>query len=281
VTTAALSPAPNAAGWNKSDVTVNLAATDNQGGSGVKDIHFSLTGAQAGGGLVSGGVASVLIAAEGTTTLTYFARDNAGNAEAPKTLTVRIDKTPPTVTFGSPTPAANAAGWNNTDVSLPFTTADNLSGVATVTPSSPLVLTTEGTAVTGTITVTDRAGNTATFKSPAVKIDKTPPTVTCSVSPNSLWPPNHKMVPVKASVGVSDVLSGPAGFTLTAATSNEAFGADIQGFVVGTPATTGELRSERLGTGNGRVYTLTYKGMDVAGNAALCSTTVTVPHDQR
>ena len=38
---------------------------------------------------------------------------------------------------------------------------------------------------------------------------------------------------------------------------------------------------ERLGSGNGRVYTLSYQGMDAAGNAALCSTTVNVPHDQR
>ena len=37
------------------------------------------------------------ITAEGTTTLTYFATDNAGNAEAKKTLVVRIDRSAPTV----------------------------------------------------------------------------------------------------------------------------------------------------------------------------------------
>jgi len=40
-------------------------------------------------------------------------------------------------------------------------------------------LTAEGTAVTATITVVDNAGNSTAFKSPAVKIDKTPPTVAC------------------------------------------------------------------------------------------------------
>jgi len=103
-TTATPSPNPNASGWNNTNVAVTLNATDNPGGSGVKEIQFSLNGAQSGAGLVSGGVASVPIAAEGTTTLTYFARDNANNAEAPKTLPVQIDKTPPTVTFASPTP---------------------------------------------------------------------------------------------------------------------------------------------------------------------------------
>jgi hypothetical protein len=39
----------------------------------------------------------VKISAEGATTLTYFAVDNAGNQEAAKTLTVRIDQTPPTI----------------------------------------------------------------------------------------------------------------------------------------------------------------------------------------
>ena len=40
------------------------------------------------------------------------------------------------------------------------------------------MLSTEGSNVTGTVTVTDVAGNSATFTSPAFKIDKTPPTLT-------------------------------------------------------------------------------------------------------
>src|SRR5207249_1423606 len=92
---------------------------------------------------------------------------------------INIDKTPPTLSFGTATPVANANGWNNTNVSVSFTTADSLSGVDTTAPStSPLVLSTEGAAVTGTVTVTDKAGNTATFTSNAFKIDKTAPTVT-------------------------------------------------------------------------------------------------------
>ena len=182
-TTAVPSPKPNASGWNNTNVTVALNATDNLGGSGVKEIQFSLSGAHPEAGLVSGSVASVPITAEGTTTLTYFARDNAGNAEAPKTLPVRIDKTAPTVTFASPTPPPNAAGWNNGRVSIAFTTADSLSGVATTTSAGPLLLTTEGRGVTQTVTVTDVAGNSATFTAPAVNIDKSPPTVACLLVP--------------------------------------------------------------------------------------------------
>jgi len=178
-TVATLSPAPNAAGWNNRNVTVALTAQDEPGGSGIKEIHYAVRGAQVGGGTVTGASTSLTISAEGTTTVTYFAVDNAGNQETAKTAMVRIDMTPPTVTFGSPSPAPNAAGWNNTDVSIPFTTADTLSGVAGTSPPSPVALTAEGTAVTATITAVDEAGNAATFTSPAVKIDKTPPTVAC------------------------------------------------------------------------------------------------------
>jgi hypothetical protein len=42
VTTASASPGPNANGWNNTNVTVTLNATDNPGGSGVKQIQFAL-----------------------------------------------------------------------------------------------------------------------------------------------------------------------------------------------------------------------------------------------
>jgi hypothetical protein len=84
-------PWPNGIGWNGSDVTVTLTASDNAGGSGVRDISYALGGAQSGAGTVGGASATVAITADGITTLTYYARDNAGNQEAPKTLTIRID----------------------------------------------------------------------------------------------------------------------------------------------------------------------------------------------
>jgi endo-1,4-beta-xylanase len=72
---------------------------------------------------------------------------------------------------------------------------------------------------------------------------------------------------------------------LLSATSNEAdnglgdgdFPNDIQGFDVGSADTSGQLRAERSGRGNGRVYTLTYRGLDLAGNTHDCKAVVTVP----
>jgi len=111
--------------------------------------------------------------------------------------------------------------------------------------------------------------------------DTTPPSVACSASPAVLWPPDNKLVPISTTVTVTDAGSGPAGFTLVSVTSNEGdAGSESTGWAPGTPDTSGQLQAARLGSGNGRVYTLTYQGRDNAGNTANCSATVTVPHDQ-
>ena len=92
------------------------------------------------------------------------------------------------------------------------------------------------------------------------------------------------MIPIMATVNVTDALSGGNGFVLTSVTSSEPDSVnrkdkpgDIVGFAVGTASTAGQLRAERIVKGPGRLYTLTWEGKDAAGNAASCSTTVSVP----
>jgi hypothetical protein len=104
VTTATVSPPPNANGWNTSAVTVTLNATDLASGftgtfpGWVDQIEYGLTGAQAGQPqVVAGSAASFAVATEGVTTATYFATDAAGNEEAPHALAVRIDGGAPTI----------------------------------------------------------------------------------------------------------------------------------------------------------------------------------------
>jgi hypothetical protein len=55
---------------------------------------------------------------------------------------------------------------------------------------------------------------------------------------------------------------------------------DIQNWTIGTADVAGQLRAERSGKGDGRTYTLTYRGTDQAGNAATTSCTVSVPKSQ-
>ena len=72
--TAVASPAPNAAGWNNTNVAINLNSTDSEpGGTGVKQIQWLLAGAQMGSSTVPGSTTSVTVSTEGITTLTYSA----------------------------------------------------------------------------------------------------------------------------------------------------------------------------------------------------------------
>jgi 6-phosphogluconolactonase len=146
------SPDSNSDGWNNSDVTVNLSATDNPGGSGVELIQFALAGAQnTGWRSVTGNMALLTISAEGTTVLSYFATDRAGIQEAVKTLTIRIDKTPPVIS-GFPAPGCTIWPPNHKLVQVATVTAiDALSRLA---PGSFTVIGTSNDPSNGQIAIT-------------------------------------------------------------------------------------------------------------------------------
>jgi hypothetical protein len=135
-TVATPSPAPWGSGWYHTDVAVRLVATDNPGGSGVAWIGYSLTGAQAGDGRVSGDAAEVWIRTEWSTTLTYFAVDAAGNREAPKMLTVRIDKTRPGMACAATPSLLWPPDHRMKPVMVTVRVADGLSGPAGFTLTS-------------------------------------------------------------------------------------------------------------------------------------------------
>jgi parallel beta-helix repeat protein len=168
-TTITLSCILGKGGWYRSDVEVSLTAVDNPGGSGVDTTSYSLDGTQ-----WQTYLAPFTVSAEGLTAIYYRSRDLAGNVEVPKSETIHIDKTPPTITVEA-TPPPNAHGWNNTGVTVHFAADDALSGLDTVTPG--VVISTEGMDQSATGVATDLAGNTATVTISGIHIDKTPPTV--------------------------------------------------------------------------------------------------------
>ena len=116
------------------------------------------------------------------------------------------DTTPPTLIWGSQTPAANGFGWNNTPVDLPYTTFDE-SGIQSALPGSPVHFGLEGANQTQQVTVTDNAGNSATFTSPAVNIDMTAPVVLATASPSTANKSPRPVI-VTISGSVTDALSG-------------------------------------------------------------------------
>ena len=179
--------------WLTQDVPVTLAATDNL--SGVAATYYTVDG----GALQSG---TLTIDSEGAHTITYWSVDAAGNAEAAQTATVQIDKTAPTIS-GSADRDANGAGWYNADVTVSFTCADDLSGVASC--SQPQTLN-EGANQSATGDATDNAGNAASVTVSGINVDKTAPTVTYSGNAGSYGV--DQQVAINCTAG--DSLSGVA-----------------------------------------------------------------------
>lgn len=123
VTSASVSEPANAMGWNNANVTVTFAATDEARGSGLDFIAYSTSGAQSASG-TSGNGGTLAISAEGVTTLTYYAIDRAGNAEAPHTLRIAIDRTAP-VFAGLPGPECSLWPPNHKMVAVASLTASS------------------------------------------------------------------------------------------------------------------------------------------------------------
>jgi len=138
-------------------------------------------------------------------------------------------------------------------------------------------------------TARDAAGNMTTCAVPVSVEDTTPPTLTVLADPPSLWPPNHGLVPVTVAGQVGDLCDPNPLVALVSVTSSEPDDApgmgdgnttgDIAGADFGTPDAEVALRAERNGTGPGRVYQMTYRAVDAAGNSTPALAVVTVPHD--
>jgi hypothetical protein len=160
------------------------------------------------------------------------------------------------------------------------------------------------------VTVSDSAGGETNCDSTIIVQDTIAPVITGkTLSPATLWPPNHKMVPIKISIATQDACC-VAGWKIVSVTSNESGSKSKQanngksngrsngkGNGNGNSSDNGSgntspdwiitgdhglsLLAERAGTGTGRIYTITVQAQDCAGNLSEPATlTVTVPHDQ-
>lgn len=126
----------------------------------------------------------------------------------------------------------------------------------------------------GTYTVTYTATNgffTTSVDRTVVVADGTAPSIQgFSLTPSSIWPPNHKMIDVTLTYIVSDA-SHTAECT-PSVTSSEAPNATGSGHTAADTrvidATRVQVRSERSGETRDRVYTVTLTCGDAAGNTA-------------
>jgi hypothetical protein len=179
--------------------------------------------------------------------------------------------TPPTgtVTFG--------AGNTTATVDVTPLTDSEVEGaetvVFTVTSGTGYIVGMPGTA-TGTIT--DSAS------------DSTPPVITLHTTEIKLWPPNHRY----QNFAVSDfVLSASDSFDASVNLSSvyilnitsdelvkgEGDGNTFKDIVIGADCKSAQVRSERSSSGDGRVYTITFKVRDASGNSTTATARVVVP----
>ena len=232
----------------------------------------------------------------GTHLIMLNATDAAGNTGTTNVTIKIIDTTPPIVSI-SPQNVTAEAG---TPVNLNGTATDNLSTRFNFTWSeNGTVLKTQANATNTslayitkfnvgvhivTLNATDEAGNTGTSNVTITVVDTTPPTITATVMPGTLWPPNHKYAEVKTNVTAVDLGDPVPKITFMSITSNEPDNSKGDGNTVDDIVIVNDytfnLRSERSGSGSGRIYTITYKATDASGNYAIGTVIIEVPHNQ-
>lgn len=118
-------------------------------------------------------------------------------------------------------------------------------------------------------------------------VDTTPPDIqNLTVSSDTLSPPsNHKFVPVTVSATVTDICDAAPICRIVSVNSNEPINNRGDGHTMPDWEITGDvtanLRAERAGGGDGRIYTVTFQCTDASNNSASETVEVTVLHSNR
>jgi len=198
--------AANANGWNNGDVTVNWSCTDLVG-------------------VVLASVSETVSTEGANQSAIGTCEDTSGNTADDTQSAINIDTTPPSAS-ASRAPAANGAGWNNSDVTVSFSGTDGLSGIDSCSANQVFG---EGVNQSASGTCTDKAGNesgAATISN--INVDKTAPTASASASPaanSNGW----NKTDVTVSFSGSDSLSGIASCDANVVLSSEGAGQSASG----------------------------------------------------
>jgi hypothetical protein len=232
---------------------------------------------------------SVNVNIPGTYTLTYNASDDSGNAATPKTRTVTVvDTTAPVITVNGANPMTVECHTSFTD---PGAMASDSCDTSVPVSSSGSVNTNVPGTYTITYTASDDSGNAATPKTRTVIVtDTTGPVITTNGLTPSMWPANHKYKTFLVTdfvTGVSDGCNtslGVGSVVIEKVTSDEIENGNGDGnttddIVIAANCKSVQLRAERDGGGNGRVYTITFRVKDSSGNTTTKTAKVVVPHN--
>jgi uncharacterized repeat protein (TIGR01451 family) len=224
----------------------------------------------------------------GTYTITYSATDGSHPpTEVTRTVNV-VDTQGPVITINGANPATVECHTSYSDAGATAFDAC-LNASVSVTTSGSVNVNAPGT-YTITYTATDGA-RTSTATRSVVVADTTPPVITLKTTPITFWPPNHQYRTVNVtdlvqSVSDScDVTLAVSSVVITQVTSDEAEndagdGNTLNDIIIGANCKSVQLRAERSGSGDGRVYSIKLKVLDSWGNAGTAVFKITVPKSQ-
>lgn len=223
------------------------------------------------------------------------ADDGTGNVTTKDITFTVADQTAPVITCPSnisnvPTEPGTCAAHVTPGAA---TATDNCDSTPTITASRsdgrPLTDTYPKGTTTITWTATDDAGNHSSCAQTITVVDNEPPVIVFNGQTPSMWPPNHKYTTFQVTNFVTSVTDNcgsvaVSSVVITKVTSDEiengnGDGNTMNDIVIAANCKSVQLRSEREGDGNGRVYTIFFKVVDSSGNVGTGTAKVVVQHN--
>ena len=163
---------------------------------------------------------------------------------------------------------------------IPVTLSDPSAAKPTFTAP---VVSTNGDTLVFQLTVTDSGQLFSTATTRVTVVHQNPVCTAAESKPSVLWPPNHNLIPVKI-LGVTDPDNRSTTIAVTAVTQDEPVKGLGDGDMSPDAVIQGQgvlLRAERSGTGNGRVYEVTFTATDSQGGTCNGKVKVSVPRDKQ
>ena len=141
-----------------------------------------------------------------------------------------------------------------------------------------------------TYMVSDGTNTTSTTRTVNV-VDTTAPVITLNGVSPTMWPPNHQYQTFSVADFVATVTDscntslGIGSVVIAQVTSDElenggGDGNTLNDIVIAADCKSVQLRSERAGSGDGRVYKITFSVIDASGNVGTATAQVFVPKSQ-
>ncbi len=224
----------------------------------------------------------------GSYMLTYMVSDGTNSTSKTRTVNV-VDTIAPTIVIDGANPMTVECHTSFTDPGA--TAVDSCAGNFPATPSGTVNVNVPGAYVI-TYNASDPSGNAATPVMRTVNVvDTVAPVIVLNGNTPSMWPPNHKYQTFSVSDFVASVTDGcdtglgVGDVVITQVTSDElensgGDGNTLNDIVIAGDCKSVQLRAERDGGGDGRVYAITFSVKDGSGNVGTATAYVLVEKSQ-